>query len=726
MTIPVVILLNNLALISFASLVGREKLLKSIVGSRALRRGFLPAALGLGMAALPAMAQDAATPEKMPSGIPPVEKNASSDHASAYYNFSMGHLYAEMAQAYNRQDYVTKAIESYKLALKEDPSISFITEELTDLYVQSGQLNKAVTEAEDLLKQNPDNLGARRILGRVYTRLIGDPQQGKIDEKMLHLSIEQYQKIAEKDPDDDESQLLLARLYRIAHDPASAEKVFQALLAKQPDNDEALTGLASIYAERGDGKNAIDMLKRASDTNPTARTLVTLATFYEQASDYANAADAWKKALEIAPDNDRWKRALALDLLFSDHVQEARKLYEQFAIEDPTDAQVQSHLAEIYLQQRELPKARVALNAAKQADPTNIAIRYDDVMLLEAEGKSDDAIKSLKGLLDEMTKAEYTAAERSQRDKLEERLGMLYRAAGKYPQAIAAFREIGPEDTDLAPRATVQIVETLRQSKDLSGARKESDAALKKFPKDRTVVMEHATLLADSGKVDQAIAEVEGLKDTKNDREIILAEAQLYERAKRYTEETKALDEAQKLSSGKTEVTQVRFARGAMLEKMKNFEGAENEFRVIIKDEPENAGALNYLGYMLADRNQRLEEAQQLVLKALEIDPGNGAYLDSLGWVYYHQNHLEAAEEQLRNALDKIKDDPTVHDHLGDVLVKQGKVKEAIVQWQSSLKSYEANQASQDVDPTEMAKVQSKLDDARVRMAQQTHAHDAH
>jgi Flp pilus assembly protein TadD len=163
-----------------------------------------------------------------------------------------------------------------------------------------------------------------------------------------------------------------------------------------------------------------------------------------------------------------------------------------------------------------------------------------------------------------------------------------------------------------------------------------------------------------------------------------------------------------------------------MLEKMKNFEGAESEFRSIIKEEPDNAGALNYLGYMLADRNQHLDEAQQLIIKALEIDPGNGAYLDSLGWVYYHQNHLEAAEEQLRNALDKMKDDPTVHDHLGDVLVKQGKVKEAIVQWQASLKSYEANQASQDVDPADMAKVQSKLEDARVRVAQQTHAHDAH
>jgi tetratricopeptide (TPR) repeat protein len=680
--------------------------------------------LSLGTAALPSFAQDSTTPAGQ--ALPPVEKNDSADHADAYYNFSMGHLYAELAQAYNRQDYVTKAIEFYRLALKQDPSISFITEELTDLYIQTGQLKEAVTEAEALLKQNPDNLGARRILGRVYTRLIGDPQQGKINEEMLHKSIEQYQKIVEKDPEDDESQLLLARLYRIAKDPAAAEKVFKDLLARQPDNDEAITGLAQIYSDRGDTKGAIDMLKRASDTNASARTLVTLATFYEQSNDYAAAADAWKRALDIAPDNDRWKRALAVDLLYSDNVGEAQKLYEQFAAEDPSDAQVQLHLAEIYLQEHKLPKARAALNEAKKADPSSIEVRYNEVMLLDAEDKSDDAIKALKSLLDDLAKPEYSSAERGQRDKLQEKLGLMYAVAGKYPQAIAAFREISPEDAEVGPRATVRIVETMRQQKDMAGARKESEAALKKFPKDRAVVMEHATLLADSGKADQAIAEVNALKDGKNDREILLAEAQLYERAKRFPDEQKVLDEAQKLSKDKVEISQVRFLRGAMLEKMKNFEGAEAEFRVIIKDQPDNAGALNYLGYMLADRNQRLEEAQQLIIKALEIDPGNGAYLDSLGWVYYHQNHLEAAEEQLRNALDKMKDDPTVHDHLGDVLVKQGKVKEAIVQWQASLKSYEANQASQDVDPADMAKVQVKLDDARVRVAQQTHAHDAH
>src|SRR6185295_870452 len=97
-----------------------------------------------------------------------------SDKSAAYYHYSLGHLYAELAGAYaNRSDYVTKAIENYRLAMKEDPGASFLSEELSDLYISSGKLREAMQEAEESLKQNPNDLNARRILGRIYTRKIG-------------------------------------------------------------------------------------------------------------------------------------------------------------------------------------------------------------------------------------------------------------------------------------------------------------------------------------------------------------------------------------------------------------------------------------------------------------------------------------------------------------------------------------------------------------------------
>ena len=159
--------------------------------------------------------------------------------------------------------------------------------------------------------------------------------------------------------------------------------------------------------------------------------------------------------------------------------------------------------------------------------------------------------------------------------------------------------------------------------------------------------------------------------------------------------------------------------RGAMYEKMKKFDAAETEFRKVLELNPKNASALNYLGYMLADRNMRVSDALDFIKQALELDPDNGAYLDSLGWAYYRAGDLPKAEEYLRRAIDRFSKDPTVHDHLGDVYFKQGNLKDAIEHWQLSLKEWE-NSSPSERDATEMAKVQKKLDSAKVRLARES------
>jgi len=127
---------------------------------------------------------------------------------------------------------------------------------------------------------------------------------------------------------------------------------------------------------------------------------------------------------------------------------------------------------------------------------------------------------------------------------------------------------------------------------------------------------------------------------------------------------------------------------------------------------------MNYLGYMLADANQRLEESLGLITKALDLEPGNGAYLDSLGWVQYRLGRLEDAEMNLRKALEKTPRDATVHDHMADILMKQSKVKEAVAQWEASLKEWDTTSPA-DLEPDEIAKVKRKLEAARVRLARE-------
>jgi Flp pilus assembly protein TadD len=124
---------------------------------------------------------------------------------------------------------------------------------------------------------------------------------------------------------------------------------------------------------------------------------------------------------------------------------------------------------------------------------------------------------------------------------------------------------------------------------------------------------------------------------------------------------------------------------------------------------------------MLADKNMRLPEALKLIRKAVDLEPMNGAYLDSLGWAYFKLGDYELAEQNLRQAVSRDQSDPTVHDHLGDLYEKTGRIRLAAAQWELSLAEY-AKSAPADVEPGDVAKVQKKLESARVKLAKQESA----
>jgi len=645
-----------------------------------------------------------------------------SDKANAYYNFAMGHLYAELAGAFgNRSDYTNKAIEYYRQAMKLDPSASFLSEELTDLYIQAGRIKDAVSEAEDLLKQDPNNLDARRMLGRMYARLIGDPDQHKVNEEMVHRAIEQFQKITEKDPTDTDSWLMLGRLERVNRNSVEAEKDFKKVLDQDASNEEAMAGLAMVYSDVGDTKNAIEMLRMVASKHPSPRTLAELATFYSKSRDYGSAVEAWQQALQMDPENTNIKHALAEDLLKADRTAEALKLYQELAAADPRDVQNQLRLAEIYRERGDFAKAHAALSKARELDSQSLELRYEEVNILEAEGKTDAAVAALRAMLNDTVSKNYTEEEKARRSVLVERLGMLYRSAERYNEAVDAFRQMTDLDPNAVPRVSAAIIDTWRAAKDLKKANAELETALKNYPKDRALVGAKASLLADEGKIDAAVEALRTLPDGDKDWGTQIAIAQTYEKGKRYEDMGKTLDAAEKLSDSNQQKVTVVFMRGAMLERTKHFDEAEAEFRKVLAMDPDNSSALNYLGYMLADRNIRLDEAQKMIGKAVELEPQNGAYLDSLGWVCYRQNRLDDAAGYLQKALQipSVAKDPTVHDHLGDVYFKLGKIRDAIAQWQSSLKEYEAGASQSDADPEEMAQVGKKLEDARVRVAQE-------
>ena len=642
------------------------------------------------------------------------------DKASAYYHYTLAHMFAEQASMVgNRGDFVNKAIENYKEAIKADPTAAMLSEELSDLYVQSGRLRDAQTDAEETLKLTPNDLNAHRLLGRIFTRMIGDGKSGRIDENMLRRAVDQYQKITTLAPADLSAWLMLARLYKASDNSVDSEKAYQKVLAIEPDNEDALTGLALVYSDLGDNKKAAELLKALADKNPSARSLTALAAAYEQMRDFKSAAEVLRKLLESNPPNEREvQRNMAQDLLLSLDYAGALAIYNGMVADDPSDSQSFLRISQIYRQQKDFDKAREANDKAKALEPASIEIRYNEVNILEAEDRTQEAAQQLKDLLSSTGKRTYNQAERGNRVALLNHLAALYRSMDQVAPAIDAYRQMAEVNPDLAAQSEAEIIEAYRASKDFSKAQQEADAAIKKWPDDRTIRVVRASMLAEMGKVDDAAADLKKLLGGKEDRETDLALAQVYDKGKRWDDMGKALDAAEKLSDTDEEKRDIWFTRGAMLERMKKLDAAEAQFRKVLVADPENAGAMNYIGYMLADANMRLEESLTLISQALDREPGNGAYLDSLGWVQYRLGRLDDAEKNLRRALDKTPRDPTVHDHMADVLMKQSKVKEAVAQWEVSLKEWDLSSPAE-MEPAEIAQVKKKLEAARVRLAKE-------
>jgi Flp pilus assembly protein TadD len=135
---------------------------------------------------------------------------------------------------------------------------------------------------------------------------------------------------------------------------------------------------------------------------------------------------------------------------------------------------------------------------------------------------------------------------------------------------------------------------------------------------------------------------------------------------------------------------------------------AERALRQILMAEPGHANALNYLGYLLALRGAQLDEAVQLVRRALDAEPTNGAYLDSLGWVHFRRGEYAEAEKYLTAAAERMPGNSEVYDHLGDVHARRGRWQDAISAWTRALEG--------DREDVDLPLIEKKLADARSRV----------
>ena len=640
------------------------------------------------------------------------------DRAASYYHYGLARIYEDEASSNGRQDLATQAIEQYKLALDADPSSRELQDGLANLYFKLGRIREAVSAAQDQVAKHPDDVDAHILLGRVYLRSLGDGQ-GPQSNDMLQASIKEYEKIAQLKPDDLETHLLLGQLYGLDHDSAKAEQQFKIAQRIDSGSEEVVLSMARLYTEQGDLTKAAKVIADVSVDDRSARMDFALAGIYDQLKKPKEAAEAYRAALEQDPDNTDAKRGLGNALVADGQTDAAAKVFADLLATDPQDAQSLIREADLQRQQGHYEQALSTLKKASALVSDNLELEYNEALCYDALGQYDDAIRTLKGMLVATLAPDgkYSDQDRSNRTLFLDRLGIVENEAGNTTAAVDAYQQMIALGGESAARGSDGLVDTYRDAHDWAAATKAAADAAKALPDNHEVQLAYARQLSDTGKLEQGIKLAEAqLKNGPGDREVYFTIADIDVRAKRWKDASVALDKVEALSTKPEDKAFLYYYRGSVAERQKLFDQAEVEFKKGLLIDPQSAAIDNDYGYMLADRGVRLDEAVAMIKKAVTFDPQNGAYLDSLAWAYYKQGQYALAEDYERKAVARMGTDPAVLDHLGEIYAKSGKLQMAVTEWQKSVAEY-ATSLPPEADPEDVAKVQHKLEGARVKLA---------
>ncbi|MDE3137675.1 MAG: tetratricopeptide repeat protein [Acidobacteriota bacterium] len=671
--------------------------------------GFFSLAAGAGQKPAAPAAQATQAPQTAQAVPGSVERQA-----GAYANFILGHISQENYEDTGDQAYADQAISYYKKALTFDPSAVDIRLKMAETYAEAQRLHDAVDSAQSILKEHPDDLATHRLLARIYVRSLGQMGTGSDQDHTLSLAVEQYEAILKLDPGDREAGLWLARLYRFQNQPEKAEKVLEQMLARDPSDEPALEQYTQLLLDQGHADEAVSRLSKIAGQASSGRLYDLLGDAYARMNNPDKAIASYRQAIALEPDVPSHWRRLARLLFDQDKYDEAAKAYQQLTSLDPADPDNFLRLAEIEYQQKKYDLAQESIKQAKQRAPDNLEVVYNEALIAEAQGRFSDAIDVMSKAVSDLQKRSTTEATSPRvYGILYEELGRLYRRQGNFADAEKTFKDLmtlGPAEQR---RGQLELIETYRENNQIDDAIATAQQGMNANPKDRQLKITYALLLGEKQQTNVAVSTLKSLLDkTAADREIYLDIAQVEQRGRRFSQAEHAARTAESLATTPDQRSAAWFLLGAIYERQKQYGPAEQQFRKALTVNPNDAEVLNYYGYMLTEQGVRLDEASELVKRALAEDANNSAYLDSLGWTYYKQNRLADAREFLLKAAAGSPHDPTILGHLGDVYDRLGETELAINTWQKALAEWK-RVVPADYEEDTVRKLERKLTEAQ-------------
>lgn len=600
------------------------------------------------------------------------------------------------------------AKQAFQKAIELNPNLSEAYTGLAELAISTAPVNieEALSFAATAVKIRPDNFNARQIMARIYTLESSLNSPAKLDPRISQKAINEWKELTKIDPQYAEAWAFLSEFYartdklddqinalkkwRVSATPIDT-RFYRTVLGAQenlsPDRASLKLGAALIKAGRA--AEAVEVLSQTLSDDP----------------ENMEAIDLLKQAVEI---NNGKISAATLQAL-----QQAVYANPNNTALIELNAGVQSRSGNTDGAAKSLRSSIASLEKTDKASASQLQITLGDIFV-EANQIDEAATEYEKSLqMREIGNDEINLEEdREFAAQVFSKIIQAYKNAGKITEAKSAIERartlLGKEDLFADKQSITLLRETGRKQEALQAVRN----LRLKMKDDYSLMRLEATLLTDLGRVDEGVKLIRTLltkpaaaksqtavKNGQNQKDAWVPTpspyyddftnyifiSSLYNQAKRGGDAVEAARQASIVAESEEKKQMAELSLATAQQTAGNFQSAEQILRNLLKKTPGNPVALNNLGYFLLERNEKIDEAIALIKQAVNIDPTNASYLDSLGWAFFKQGKLGEAEMYLKEAVRNDSASATVYEHLGDVYHKQGKFDLAKSAWQKAI-----------------------------------------
>jgi len=452
-------------------------------------------------------------------------------------------------------------------------------------------------------------------------------------------AIKAAQRCLEIDPDDIESHLLLAELYFLSENRESEQREYEAALELDPGQQNVRLILATVLMRNGLLIEAMEHLDELINQNPG----IFIAYYYRGRihMEWGNHQEAEQEYLHALEINDSIE-----PVLFD--------------------------LASLYQIQKRFDEAIWLYEKLLNLYPSNRVARERLLGLYKRLGQKENTQK----LIEKITR------ESAPGDPIRQTLGLFYLRQGKIAESIAELDLIvttWPRDYQSRYYLAIAYEENGQPEKAL-GHFSMIEEGTGYFINSQ---IHMAYILDRMQETDKAMEVIKRAIEVDNQNiDLYLLLASFFEEKKEYDKALEVIEQALIYDEKNIDII---FRLGVVLDKSGDKEGCITQMRKILEINPDHADSLNYIGYTYAEEGINLDEAMDLILKALKIKPNSGFIIDSLGWVYYQKGLYDEATESLEKAFSLISDDPTIAEHLGDVYLKKSQYERSLEMYQKAL-----------------------------------------